>query len=168
MSKNLLDELYICDLFQVDQEKGYVDKSELHWNYSIGFMLDDLYDYKLGSVIVKKSNLYKYNLREILTGVPIDTIYENYNKVAHNFSYSHTVKGNKKKYHTFILVDPTNKEVNIDDIYKYCLDHSNNEDYKNYLTELIDKGSKNYNNIRMKEEKKEKFIIQKIKKDKNR
>ena len=155
MNKNLLDEFYFCDLYQVDSHKGYIEKEDFHSKYSLSANMDVELPFcnKVGIVLVKRSKLFKYNLREVFTGVPLDTIYENYNRMVSNDWYNYTIKGIKKEYNTFTIVPHKRTRITLDQINKYCEDHSNVEEYKNRLTELINKGEENH--INKKQEEKE-------------
>ena len=145
MSKNVLDSLYICDLYQIDEDTGYIERDELYNKYGISDKLDHLpFCKKIGRVIVKKSSIFKYNLREVLTGVPLETVYEDYNSSVRCDWYTYTAKGNKKEYDTFILIGSLDRKVSLNDINTYCDEHSNTEEYRKELISLINRGKENH------------------------
>ncbi|MEE3343760.1 MAG: hypothetical protein VZS44_06700 [Bacilli bacterium] len=142
MGKNILDDLYICDLYQVDKEIGYLTKGKI--GIAMGREAGKKYIKKVGTVIVKKSKLHPFRLKEILTNVPIDTIYE-------DFRYK--TYGWKKEYNTFIYLDPYILDtyyvkVTEDDFYSYCDEHPDTEKYRNELIELLNHGKENHDKMK--------------------
>ena len=155
--KKTLDNLLLCDLYQVKEDIGYIDCHKLHGKY--GIELDRYYSInKIGSVIVYKSKRFRYNLKEIITGIPIDTLYEKYKGNAWNDSYDYIVDGKKSEYDTFILVPTVNHDIKIEELERYLEEHKDVEKYRNELKELLNNGSNNYSN-------KKKAEIEKINND---
>ena len=73
--KRTLDKLLLCDLYQISENQGYIDKAEIHGKSPIGCELyRNSFVNKICSVIVKKNEFSKYNLKEILTGIPINIV----------------------------------------------------------------------------------------------
>ncbi|MEE3343759.1 MAG: hypothetical protein VZS44_06695 [Bacilli bacterium] len=147
MKKNILDDLYICNLYQVDKEVGYLSKNEL----KKGIICNEHVN-KIGTVIVKKSNLSKYRLKEILTNVPIDTLYTIYDEFNEQYKFC----GNSREYNTFIYLDiydesKYNKKyykVTEDDFDYYFDKHSDVKEYRNELLELLKQGKSNHDKMK--------------------
>ena len=155
--KKTLDNLILCDLYQVKEDIGYIDCHEFHGKY--GIELDRYYSInKIGSVIVYKSKRFRYNLKEIITGIPIDTLYEKYKGNAWNNSYDYIVDGKKSEYDTFLLVPITKHDIKIEELERYLEEHKDVEKYRNELKELLNNGSNNHSN-------KKKAEIEKINND---
>ena len=163
--KRTLDKLLLCDLYQISENQGYIDKAEIHGKSPIGCELyHNSFVNKICSVIVKKNGFSKYNLKEILTGIPINTIYEASDEYSSCDWYNHTVRGIKSEYDTFILVPLIKKEVTVEKLEKYINDHKDVQDFKIDLEELIKKGSNSYVNKKLAEIKKVKENDVKVKK----
>lgn len=157
--KKTLDNLLLCDLYQVKEDIGYIDCyviKEKYWIRS-DYLLNENFD-KVSSVIVKKNKVSKskskskYNLKEIITGTPIDTLYE---ISAPGISIP---DGKKSEYDTFILVPTVNHDIKIEELERYLEEHKDVEKYRNELKELLNNGSNNHSN-------KKKAEIEKINND---
>lgn len=156
---NLLDNFLLCNLYQVKEDIGYIDCNEIYHKDSIASRLrDDASFNKIGSVIVKKSEVFKYNLKEIVTGTPIDTLYEKYESNIWYDWYNYRVNGKKSEYDTFILVPITKHDIKIEELERYLEEHKDVEKYRNELKELLNNGSNNHSN-------KKKAEIEKINND---
>ena len=126
-----LEKIVVCDLYQVDEGKGYIE-------------LDDLFDndaelaglHKVGVVLLKKSNFDKYNLKEVITKIPIPTVYETFTEEGC------TVKGQSKYYDTFAVVTERSlvTEAKFDQITSYFSIHSNESAYAKELSKLLETG----------------------------
>ncbi len=150
--KKTLEKLLLCDLYQVSEDVGYIEKSAIHGKSFIGSELNFMpFVHNMGSVMVKKSGCFKYNLRELLTGTPINTLYEE----SHDYSscdwYNHTVKGNQTEYDTFILVPSIRREITVDQLEDYINSHDDVESFRVELEDLLRKGSHIHFNKKMAE-----------------
>ena len=146
MKKEMFDLYYRCNLYQADSSKGYLDRRVVSHKYSAVKGLEEVEGIqKIGTVIVRKNPFCKYQLREVLTGVPFDTLYEDANGLSPVGSSNHTLKGNKKEYHTFIVV-PKYNASNIPTVYRerYEEEHRDVEAYQQQLLELIANGVVQY------------------------
>lgn len=123
----MLEKLIICDLYQVKKEYAYIKNDNFSFKY-------DLYNKCefIDEVIVKKSFFKKFELREIITGTKIDTIYKK-KKEFNNYD----IIASKKEYDTFILVDDINKNPTIEDIKKYIKKHNAVNEYKIKLEKIL-------------------------------
>ena len=154
---NLLDNFLLCNLYQVKEDIGYIDCYVIKGKYWIrsDYLLNENFD-KVSSVIVKKNKVSKskskYNLKEIITGTPIDTLYE---ISAPGISIP---DGKKSEYDTFILVSTVNHDIKIEELERYLEEHKDVEKYRNELKELLNNGSNNHSN-------KKKAEIEKINND---
>ena len=165
--KNITDNLLLCNLYQIKEERGYyINRKEIHGKYDINIGLESMYGVnKICSVIVEKNIFSKYNLREIITNIPIDTIYDVDNEFCSVDWLKHTVKGNKNEYDTFILVPLEQKEITADKLEEYINEHSDVEKFKADLEELLKKGKNNHvnmKNIKMEKNKEEEKRVQSL------
>lgn len=163
--KKTLDKLLLCDLYQISENQGYIDKAEIHGKNPIGYELYcNSFVNKICSVIVKKNGFSKYNLKEILTGIPINTIYEALDEYSSCDWYNHTARGIKSEYDTFILVPSIKKEITVEKLEKYINDHKDVQNFKMDLEELLKNGFNSHVNKKLVEIKKVKENDAKVKK----
>ncbi|MEE3343758.1 MAG: hypothetical protein VZS44_06690 [Bacilli bacterium] len=154
MGKDLREDLYICDLYQIDESAGYLKKNNLFLELYCGWVGVK----KIDTIIAaKKKFKSKYGLTEVLTDIPFDTLYRVYkNGIPNreNLSYD----GNKEEYDTFIIVRDRRDLISLDEINNYCDEHPDIEKYKNQLIELLNQGKENHINKKKQEKKEQDYI----------
>ena len=158
MKKTLLDNYLIGELYQVKNPKGYMSKQDLKTIASFCIVYEE-YKHKIepaceniGEVILKKSDIFfKYNLREALTGVPLNTLYVGRHKKVNCI----LVEGNKNEYHTFVVIhDDCNSNVQLAKLQEYYAEHKNQEEYRQELISLLKQGKANLEDAKRKENEK--------------
>ena len=154
MGKDLREDLYICDLYQIDKSAGYLKKNDLFLELKFGWVGVK----KIDTIIAtKKKFKSKYGLTEVLTDIPFDTIYRVYKNGIPNRD-NLLYDGNKKEYDIFIVVRDRRHLISLDEINAYYNKHRDVEEYKNNLIKIINEGQENHINKKKQEKKEQDYI----------
>ena len=158
MKKNMLDNYLICDLYQVKNTNGYLDKQALNrmvydYNQFSCITIIENNCEKVGRVIVKKNNFFllKYYLHEAITNIPLNTLYITWTDSPTNHHFTPVLQGFKNKYHTFIVITDLHEQtVKLADLKEYCDKHKTKEEYRQELKSLLKQGKSNLENAKRK------------------
>lgn len=147
--KTMLDKLYVAKVYQARTEEGYIEKGDIYSNKELSIKLSNMREVEeMGEIIVKKSILFPFQLRELITGIPIDTLYEQTNNGTNipTILDSYWLSGIKNRYHTFIVIPYDKVHPTMEDVEEYFknLEEENMdaEQMKNEILELINEGKK--------------------------
>ena len=146
--ENLLNKLFICNLYQTDSDDGYFRRDAVCTNDDVEKVLKNSRRvHQVGRVIVERSFFNRFQLKEIITGIPIDTLYERTtNKKGLRFIWDRNwIAGAKNRYHSFIVVPIWNCTPTAEQIDKYAEAHPDALEYKKGLTTLLGIGEAGYN-----------------------
>lgn len=167
--KRQLDDLCVCDLYLVHEEPGFIEKKSMAgYNGLFANPVEEKKVEKMGRIFAYKSKIHPYKLKEVITGVSFDTLYETTSgKSGDNFVYP---IGNKNKYSCFIVTRKNYlpQPVYLSDLEKYCQEHNDVEQFTRYLINTKETGLDNmatametYVNPIIEENKKVKQLLKK-------